>query len=147
MPSGSETHLALRFLRERARLTRADVRRLAALQHASVSEQYLAQCETDPAKAANPRSAREPSVDKLGAILSAVGSSPEEWEQLLRKRPWAGGARQSAGGPVSEGDEWAQPDPTLAADLAALHRALPRATEQERATLRALTGVILSRQG
>jgi transcriptional regulator with XRE-family HTH domain len=82
---------ALRYLRTRAGLSRAEVARRARGQLSAV---YLAQCEADPATA----SARTPSKAKLDVMLEALGSNRTEFEALLAERPWA--LR------VVEGTEW-----------------------------------------
>src|SRR3954470_4640804 len=81
-----ESHLALRFLRERAGLTRRQVAELASLEGRPVSADFLAKCEADPERVA-PRVARKPTPETLGGLLAAVGSSPAEWQRLLAERP------------------------------------------------------------
>jgi hypothetical protein len=115
--SHPELHLALRHLRTRQGMTRPDVVARAHDQGQQLSKIYLAQCETDPQTARDPKSARQPSRDKLDIIVSALGSTMEDFEALLRERPWAPVVDAVRGHPVahrdmrearavSEGDEW-----------------------------------------
>lgn len=132
-----ESHLALRFLRERANLTRRQVAELASLEGRSVSADFLAKCEADPERVA-PRVARKPTPETLDALLAALGSSREEWRRVLAERPWA---------VVGEGTEW---DDDPAPELAALHvrvsRALHLATPEEQARFAALADAVLARR-
>ena len=66
---------ALAWLRDRARLTQR-----GAAEAAEVSRIYLQKLEGGE---------RSPSVDKLEAVLSALGSDLDELEALLAARPWA----------------------------------------------------------
>jgi transcriptional regulator with XRE-family HTH domain len=66
---------ALAWLRDRARLTQR-----AAAESAGVSRIYLQKLEAGE---------RSPSLDRLEALLAAVGSDREELEGLLAARPWA----------------------------------------------------------
>jgi transcriptional regulator with XRE-family HTH domain len=66
---------ALAWLRDRARLTQA-----AAAQSAGVSRIYLQKLEAGE---------RSPSVEKLDALLHALGSDRDELGGLLAARPWA----------------------------------------------------------
>ena len=131
-----ESHVALRFLRERAGLTRRQVAELASLEGRPVSADFLAKCEADPERVA-PRATRKPTPETLGALLAALGSSLSEWQRVLTERPWA---------TVGEGSEW---DDDAAPDFAALHvrvsRALHLATADERARFAALADAVLSR--
>jgi transcriptional regulator with XRE-family HTH domain len=76
-----ELPAALRFLRTRAGLSRAQV---AARADGQLSAVYLAQCESG---------ARTPSKAKLDVMLAALGSNRAEFEALLTAR-------------VEEGTEW-----------------------------------------
>ena len=66
---------ALAWLRDRARLTQR-----AAAQGAGVSRIYLQKLEAG---------ARAPSLEKLDALLEALGSGRDELEALLASRPWS----------------------------------------------------------
>jgi transcriptional regulator with XRE-family HTH domain len=122
----AESHLALRFLRERAGLTRRQVAELASAEGRAVSADYLAKCEADPAKVAV-RVARKPTPETLQALLNALGSSPEEWRRVLTTRPWTGL-------PVTEGAEW-DDDPAagLTRELTLVSRAFHLASPDMRA--------------
>lgn len=100
---------ALRYLRTRASLSRAEVVKRADGQLSAV---YLAQCESGT---------RTPSKAKLDVMLAALGSNRAEFEALL--------------GPVEEGTEW---DSTPAAvwdrgrdELLELYDAAPDAQRAE----------------
>jgi transcriptional regulator with XRE-family HTH domain len=66
---------ALAWLRDRARLTQR-----AAAEAAGLSRIYLQKIEGGE---------RAPALDKLEALLEALGSSRDELEGLLAARPWA----------------------------------------------------------
>jgi transcriptional regulator with XRE-family HTH domain len=66
---------ALAWLRDRARLTQR-----GAAEAARMSRIYLQKLEGGE---------RSPSIDKLDALLAALGSSRDELEALLAARPWA----------------------------------------------------------
>jgi transcriptional regulator with XRE-family HTH domain len=80
-----ELPAALRYLRTRAGLSRAQV---ATRAQGQLSAVYLAQCESET---------RTPSKAKLDVMLEALGSNRAEFEALLAARPWA---------KVDEGAEW-----------------------------------------
>ena len=65
---------ALAWLRDRARLTQR-----GTAEAAGVSRIYLQKLEAGE---------RSPSLDKLDALLAALGSSREELEALLASQPW-----------------------------------------------------------
>jgi len=127
----AESHLALRFLRERAGLTRRQVAELASAEGRPVSADYLAKCEADPEKVAA-RVARKPTPETLQALLHALGSSQEEWRRVLATRPWDGI-------PVGEGAEW-DDDPAagFTRDLTLVTRAFHLASPDMRARFVAL---------
>jgi transcriptional regulator with XRE-family HTH domain len=66
---------ALAWLRDRARLTQR-----GAAEAAGVSRIYLQKLEGGE---------RSPSLDRLDALLAALGSDREELEALLASRPWS----------------------------------------------------------
>jgi transcriptional regulator with XRE-family HTH domain len=116
-----ELAAALRHLRTRAGLTRAQVAERAGGQLSAV---YLAQCEADPSTA----SARTPSKAKLDVMLTALGSNRGEFEALLAERPWAA--------PVAEGREWEdRPAPVWGRARDELLKLYDAATDAERAEL------------
>src|SRR3954470_15573872 len=86
--SDPESHRALRFLRERAGLTRRQVAELASHEGRPVSADFIAKCEADPERVAA-RVARKPTPETLDALLAALGSSRAEWRRVLAQRPWA----------------------------------------------------------
>jgi hypothetical protein len=132
-----ESHLALRYLRERAGLTRRQVAELASN---AVSADFLAKCEADPERVAA-RVARKPTPETLDVLLGALGSSRVEWQRVLVERPWV------PGGPVGEGTEWDDdPDPSFAALHVRVSRALHLATADERARFAALAEEVLARR-
>ena len=128
----AESHLALRFLRERAGLTRRQVAELASVEGRPVSADYLAKCEADPEKVAA-RVARKPTPETLQALLHALGSSHEEWRRVLATRPWTHGLA------VTEGAEW-DDDPAagFTRDLTLVSRAFHLASPDMRARFVAL---------
>jgi hypothetical protein len=132
-----ESHLALRYLRERAGLTRRQVAELASN---AVSADFLAKCEADPERVAA-RVARKPTPETLDVLLGALGSSRVEWQRVLVERPWV------PGGPVGEGTEWDDdPDPSFAALHVRVSRALHLATADEQARFAALAEEVLARR-
>jgi hypothetical protein len=135
-----ESHLALRYLRERAGLTRKQVAELASQEGRPVSADFLAKCEADPERVAA-RVARKPTPETLDALLGALGSSRVEWQRVLVERPWV------PGGPVGEGTEWDDdPEPDFAALHVRVSRALHLATAQEQARFAALADAVLARR-
>jgi transcriptional regulator with XRE-family HTH domain len=71
---------ALAWLRDRARLTQR-----GTAEAAGVSRIYLQKLEAGE---------RSPSLDKLDALLAALGSSREELEALLASQPWVAAPRR-----------------------------------------------------
>ena len=123
----AESHHALRYLRERAGLTRRQVAELASAEGRAVSADYLAKCEADPEQVAA-RVARKPTPETLQALLNALGSSQEEWRRVLHH------ARVEAACQVSEGAEW-DDDPAagFTRDLTLVSRAFHLASPDMRA--------------
>ena len=122
----AESHHALRYLRERAGLTRRQVAELASAEGRAVSADYLAKCEADPEQVAA-RVARKPTPETLQALLNVLGSSQEEWRRVLHERAWE---RRE----VSEGAEW-DDDPAggFTRDLTLVSRAFHLASPEMRA--------------
>jgi hypothetical protein len=135
-----ESHLALRYLRERAGLTRRQVAELTSREGRPVSADFLAKCEADPERVAA-RVARKPTPETLDVLLGALGSSRSEWQRVLVERPWV------PGGPVGEGTEWdGDPDPDFAALHLRVSHALHLATPDERQRFAALADAVLARR-
>lgn len=118
-------HTTLRELRLRQGMTRAQVIAAATGKGHTLSEPYLAQCETDPAAASSPKASRTPSKDKLMAILDGLDITFEEFESILEEQTPAisdGAAANTILGQyhannmaltVAEGNEWSDAPPLL----------------------------------
>lgn len=130
-----ETHLALKHLRRQLGLSRRDVSALAQAFGGSISEVFLAQCEADPTKV-GAKAWRRPSQEKLRILLTAMGSTPAEWESLLNARPWDDAARRATTPrSVVEGDEWDDPNPKMSALRLRATQALSRCNDERALSL------------
>jgi len=142
-------HEALRYLRQRAGLTRKQVAEIASQQGQSISAVFIAQCEADPATV---KTTRRPSPHRLSQLLAVLGSNELEWEQLLAIQPWRPPTSRTLAPAsslsVDEGDEWERTDrdSETTAAIARLHQAYRLAGPDERRQLDRLADRIISRK-
>jgi len=143
------THEALRYLRQRAGLTRKQVAEIASQQAQSISAVFIAQCEANPATV---KTTRRPSPQRLTQLLAVLGSDELEWEQLLAAQPWRQRTRRvvtpASASAVGEGGEWegTDRDGDVTAAIARLHQAYRLAGPDERRQLDQLADKIISRK-
>lgn len=83
--SHPQLHLALRWLRYQAHMTRGQVAEKVVEEGSTLSESYLTDIE---------RSRKAPSVQKLGEILNALGTDERGLIEVLDEQPWAGHEEQ-----------------------------------------------------